>query len=257
MKDSDLSVKTMDNNQEINRGYSYPEEESDNRIQTVKDFDPDDQPRERALKHGINVLSTADLWALILRTGLPGKPITDLCRDIMRSCNGSLLNLERLSRREIMKTKGIGVTKALQIEAVMELIRRYSLEHVGKKIKVATPADIYNIIRPEIGNLSHEEIWVIFMNRKNEIIEKRKITSGSAVASVFDLKKIVKEALLCEAQSVAMAHNHPSGSLRPSAQDEQITKSLKGACDLMQINMLDHIIVTPEGYYSFHDEGFI
>lgn len=227
----------------------------DSEVLTVKDFSPEDQPREKAMAFGIRSLSTPDLWAIILRVGVPGKPITELCRDIMRSCGDSLLALERLSRREIMQTKGIGSAKALQIEAVMELIRRYSLEHVGKRVRIGTSRDIYGVMKPEIANLDHEEIWAVFMNRKNDVIEKKCITKGSAIASLFDLKRIMKDAILCEAQAIAMAHNHPSGNLLPSQQDIDITKRLKRACEMMDIKMVDHLIVTPDGYYSFSDEG--
>lgn len=222
---------------------------------TVKDLDPDDQPREKALKYGINVLTTPDLWALILRTGLRGKPITELCRDIMRRCDGSLFNLERLSHDEIMAIKGIGNTKALQIEAVMELIRRYSLERVGKKIQIKTASDIYQVMRPLIGNLPHEEIWVVLLNRRNEVIDKRKVSEGSAVASIFDVKRIVTEALNAKAQTLALAHNHPSGNLLPSTQDNAITGRLKSACELLELRLIDHIIVTAEGYYSYNEQG--
>ncbi len=229
--------------------------EKEGRILTVKEMDPDDQPRERALKHGIKVLSTPDLWAVILRTGIKGKPITELCRDIMRSCNGSLFELERKQRGMILNIPGIGPTKALQIEAVMELIRRYSSETTRRKVKISGPNDLYSLMRPVIGNLPHEEIWAIFLNRGNEVIGQMMVTTGSAVASIFDLKKILKEALLRDADGVAIAHNHPSGQLRPSIQDDRITESLKAGCKSMELRMLDHIIVTADNYYSYSNEG--
>ncbi len=230
----------------------YPPE---TRILTVKDMDPDDQPRERALKYGCNTLSTADLWAIILRTGLPGKPVTELCRDLMRSCGGSLFNLERMERARFMKVKGIGITKALQIEAVMELIRRYCRETVGNRIQITKSADIYDVMRHVTGNLPHEEIWALFLNRRNEVISKGLITQGSSVASVFDLKKILKEALLCDAEGVAMCHNHPSGNLRPSAQDDDITRKMQQGCKAMDLRFLDHVIITASGFYSYNDEA--
>ena len=156
---------------------------------TVKEMSPDDQPRERALKHGCKVLPTADLWAIVLRTGLPGKPITEMCRDLMRSCDNKLFNLERMERGSFMKVKGIGTTKALQIEAVMELIRRYCGETVGNRVKIGCSRDVYDVMRHEIGNLPHEEIWAIYLNRRNEIISKEKMTRGSAVASVLLKRK--------------------------------------------------------------------
>lgn len=231
---------------------SYNEEQ---RILTVKDMDPDDQPRERALKHGCGVLPTADLWALILRTGLPGKPITDMCRDLMHSCDGKLFRLERMERARFMQVKGIGTTKALQIEAVMELIRRYCKETVGSAVRITRSEDIYNVMRHEIGNLPHEEIWTLFLNRKNEILSKMQITRGSSTASVFDLKRILKEALMRDADGVVMCHNHPSGNLLSSIQDDDITRKMQQGCRAMDLRFLDHVIVTSSGFYSYADNG--
>ena len=231
------------------------EEENKNKLYTVKEMDPDDQPRERALKHGVKVLSTPDLWALILRTGLHGNPITEICRDIMRSCNGSLFELERMPRNMILKIPGIGPTKALQIEAVMELIRRYSSEKTRVKVKINGPDALYSLMRPLIGNLPHEEIWVLFINRKNEVVGEMNVSTGSSVASVFDLKKILREAILRDADGIALAHNHPSGQLRPSIQDDRITEMLRAGCKSMDIRMIDHIIVTADSYYSYSNEG--
>lgn len=222
---------------------------------TVKEMDPDDQPRERAAKYGCGVLPTADLWALILRTGLSGKPITELCRDIMRNCDGSLFLLERQNRRQLMSVKGIGLTKALQIEAVMELIRRYAAERAKSLKLIKSSQDIYELMRHEIGNLPHEEIWALYLNQKNEVIGSLKITQGSAVASIFDLKKILKEALMRDAQGVALCHNHPSGNLVPSAPDDKITRSISSACAGMDLRFLDHVIVTNSGYYSYRDNS--
>lgn len=222
---------------------------------TVKDLDIDDQPREKAEKYGCGVLSTADLWALVLRTGVPGKPITELCREIMRDNNGRLRSLERRTREEILQTKGIGLTKAIQIEAVMELIRRYNREENNEKCIIRTSADAFRIMSSEIANLDHEEIWIILLNRRNEVIRKIRTTSGSDTASVFDLKKILKTAILHNADGLIMCHNHPSGNLRPSPQDIAITKDCKEGCRTMSIRMADHIIISTEGYFSFADEG--
>lgn len=222
---------------------------------TVKEMDPDDQPREKAMKYGCKVLPTADLWALILRTGLPGKPITEMCRDLMRACDGRLFNLERMERRQLMAVKGIGATKALQIEAVMEMIRRYCNETVGERVKIRSSKDIYEVMRHEIGNLPHEEIWALFLNRANEVIGRERITQGSSVASVFDMRKILKEALLRNAEGLVLCHNHPSGNLTPSPQDDSITRKMKSGCEAMDLRFLDHLIVTADGFYSYCDQS--
>lgn len=225
------------------------------RVLTVKEMDADDQPRERALKYGIGSLSTPDLWALILRTGLKGKPITHLCRDLMRDNNQSLFQLERKSLKEIMATKGIGTTKGLQILAAMEITRRYNREKVGEKYVISSSQSIYDLMRSEIGNLPHEEIWAIFLGRRNDVMLTKRITTGSAVASVFDIKAIMKEALLMEAHGLVLCHNHPSGCLTPSGPDDQITRKMKEGATFFDIRMLDHVIVTSSGFYSYHDNG--
>lgn len=231
------------------------DEEEPRRPMTVKEMDPDDQPREKAMKHGCKVLPTADLWALILRTGLPGKPITEMCRDLMRACDGRLFNLERMERRQLMAVKGIGATKALQIEAVMEIIRRYCSETVGERVKIRSSKDIYEVMRHEIGNLPHEEIWALFLNRANEVIGRERITQGSSVASVFDMRKILKEALLRNAEGLVLCHNHPSGNLTPSPQDDSITRKMKSGCEAMDLRFLDHLIVSADGFYSYCDQS--
>lgn len=233
----------------------YSEERD--RIITVKEMSPDDQPREKALKHGCQSLATPDLWALILRTGLQGKPITELCRDLMRYCNGSLFVLERLERQQLMNVDGIGPTKALQIEAVMELIRRYNNEKVGDKVRFKDASDIYRFMRPQIGNLPHEEVWAIYLDRKNEVISHECITRGSSVASIFDIKKILKQALIYRAEGLAMCHNHPSGNLNSSPQDDNITRKLSDGCKAVDLRFLDHVIVTATDYYSYASNGRI
>ena len=222
---------------------------------TVKDMDVDDQPRERALKYGISTLSTPDLWALILRTGLPGKPITQLCRDLMRDNEQSLFKLERKSLKEIMTTKGIGQTKGLQILAAMEITRRYNREKVGEKYIITSSQAIYDLMRSEIGNLSHEEIWAIYLGRRNDVILKKRISTGSATASIFDVKSILKEALLIDAQGLALVHNHPSGNLVPSGSDDQITRKMKEGAQIMDLRMVDHLIISASGFYSYYDSG--
>lgn len=226
---------------------------------TIKDMNEEERPQERALTYGIQSLTTAELLALILRVGQPGMPITDLCRQLMNDNENSLLRLERRTREELMLTRGIGKTKALQVEAIMEIMRRYQRETVdyasGKTKRIYSSKDIHERMRYRIANLDHEEIWVILLNNKNDVIKEFCVTSGSAVASVFDCKMIIKRALLENATGLAMCHNHPSGNLMSSPQDDQITRKLKEACRSMDIRMLDHVIVTVAGFYSYSDEG--
>lgn len=223
----------------------------------VKDLAPDEQPRERAKLYGISSLSNADLLAIILRTGMTGYPITRLCRDLMKSNDNLFINLERRSRNEIMEINGIGELKAMQVEAVMEIVRRYSRESIGNVVKIKSSQDIYNLMRPEIANLPHEEMWAIFLNRSNRVIGKMCVSKGSAVATVFDLKKIMRNALSERAEGIILCHNHPSGNLTPSASDDGVTRKLKDACMALDISFLDHLIITHEGYFSYSDSTSI
>ena len=238
-----------------------PDDNIESRKPTIKEMAREERPRERAINHGIQSLTTAELLALILRTGQPGLPITDLCRQLMDDNANSLLRLERRSRSELMLTKGIGNAKALQIEAMMEVMRRYQMEaNAEQSRKVAairSAKDIHERMGFRIANLDHEEVWIMLLNRRNEVLRDFRLTSGSQVASVFDTKMIMKRALLEDAQGVVMCHNHPSGNLRPSPQDDDITRRLAAACKAMDLRMLDHVIVTVSGYYSYSDEGKI
>ena len=225
----------------------------------IKEMISEERPRERAINHGIGSLTTAELLALILRTGQPGLPITDLCRQLMNDNDNSLLRLERRSRSELTLTKGIGEAKALQIEAMMEVMRRYQKETIDKATLrldlIKTAQCIHDRMRYRIANLDHEEVWIMLLNRRNEVIKEFRLTSGSSIASVFDTKMILKRALLEDAQGVVMCHNHPSGSLRPSPQDDSITRKLSEACKAMDLRMLDHVIITTGGFYSYSEEG--
>lgn len=222
---------------------------------TVKELSADDQPRERALRYGIASLATADLLALIIRTGTNGTPVTTLMRELLKSHDGRLHNLERTPRKLLTRFKGIGEAKALQIEAIMELIRRYNAEEAPDNPIIKGSADTYRIMRPVIANLDHEEVWVLLLNRRNELFERQRITSGTGTASLFDVKMILKRALLANAEGVMMCHNHPSGNRNPSLQDDQITRQLNDGCRQLGLTFLDHVILTTHEYYSYHDEG--
>ncbi|MDE7381039.1 MAG: DNA repair protein RadC [Muribaculaceae bacterium] len=228
---------------------------SDHQSTTVKDLAPEDQPRYRAERYGVKVLTTTDLWALILRTGVPGTPITTLCRDIMQTAGGSMRALEQTSRQTLLQTKGLGITKVLQIEAVLELIRRYNIERLPERPIIRSSGDTFRIMVDYIGNIDHEEIWFLLLNRRNEVIKKERSTVGSAVASIFDIKSIVRNAILNRAEGIILCHNHPSGNLIPSVQDDQITKKLAEAVRLFDIRLLDHVIITREAHYSYFDNG--
>lgn len=247
---SDLSL-------DITKIASEPKTDFNDRVVPVKQLNIELRPREKGIKYGIQSLTTPELWAIILRTGSQGCPITDLCNNLMNWVNGSLKDLERIQRETLLHVKGLGDVKAQQVEAVMELARRYFDEcnKPDSKKRISSSSDIYHEMRTCIGNLAHEEIWVIYLNRANRIISKERITSGSAVASIFDLKSIIRNALLHHAQAIILCHNHPSGNKFPSQSDDNITKMLRDASKTMELTMFDHVIVTSDGYYSYNDNG--
>lgn len=235
-----------------------PEGTTEQPVQTIKQMAKDERPRERAINHGIESLTTSELLAIILRTGQPGLPITDLCRQLMSDNDNSLLKLARRGRKELMLTKGIGTAKALQIEAMMEIMKRYGRELTETKqetLFIRSSASIHELMRYRLANLDHEEVWILLLNRRNQVIKEFRLTSGSSVASVFDTKMVIKRALLEGAEGLAICHNHPSGNLRPSTQDDQITRKLYAACQAMDLRMIDHVILSTEGFYSYADSG--
>ena len=235
----------------MNKEYPIPEKI----VRTVKEMDEDQQPREKAEKYGVGVLSIPELWAIILRTGTPGYPITELCRDMMRDNNGSLHKLERRTKQELCEMRGIGNMKAIQILSVIELIKRYFHEDIPIEDPIRSSNQIYERMRHRIGNLDHEEIWMLVLNRQNKVVKEIKLTSGTSSSSVFDLKQAIKLALLENAEGMILCHNHPSGTLTPSPQDDKLTAELKEGCKFMNIRFLDHVIVTANGYYSYNDSS--
>ena len=245
----------MTENSPLEPEKSYTSLQDTDQILTVKELAPDERPRERALKYGISSLSVAELLALILRTGLPNRPITTICRDLMRANDNLLTRLERRSLKELMMIPGLGSVKAQQIEAIMELVRRYVHEEIPRREQFTSSDVIAKYMRHVIGNADHEEIWALFLDRRNCLISKRRITSGTSTASLFDARPILKHALLENAESIVLCHNHPSGNKQPSMQDDNITRALGKAAATMGMRLLDHVIVTIEGHFSYSDNG--
>lgn len=213
-------------------------------------------PMEKAEKYGMEALDTSELLALILRVGQQGMPITQLTAELMRRNDNKLKVLERRSRNELMEVRGIGRAKAFQIEAVLEIMRRYNREKIGDRPKIRSSKDIFLLMKDIAGKEEIENIWIILLNRSSAIIEQRKVSQGGTSATVFDLKTILRQILVTPGvETIIMVHNHPSGNLRPSQQDDSITHMLKEGCLYLGIKLLDHVIVTQDSYYSYSDEG--
>lgn len=222
---------------------------------TVKEFDAEDRPREKAARYGIQSLNNAELLAIILRAGVPGHPITEIARELMKQNDNKFLNLQRMSDEQLKQIPGIGPVKILELRVIMEIMARYHNETLGKRPQIKISKDIYDIFRHVNANSPHEEMWALFLDHSNKVLGKFQVSIGSAKATLFDVKKVLKEALLRSAEGVALCHNHPSGALIPSGQDQNLTSSFAKACKTMDLRFLDHIIISTEGYYSFADEG--
>ena len=226
---------------------------------TVKNWAEEDQPREKLLLKGKQALSDAELIAILLRTGVEKEPVTEVSKKILASVNNDLNQLGKLSVQEMLekKIKGIGETKAITLVAALELGKRRQKSEVVDLKKVTTSRDIFNYMLPTIGELPHEEFHVIFLNRANNIIHCERISVGGITGTVADVRIIFNYAIRNNAVNIILCHNHPSGNTSPSPEDISLTKKMIEAGKVLEIKVLDHIIVTETGYYSFADEGLI
>lgn len=206
---------------------------------------------------GTSALSDAELIAILLGTGTAKLTAVDVSKKILASVGNNLDNLARLSVKELMKAKGIGEAKAITIVAAMELGRRRKEQNPEEKIKLESSLVVYNLIKGDLLDLPHEEFWVLLLNRANRLIKKKRVSEGGVSGTVADPKIIFKLALDELASGIIVAHNHPSGNLKPSESDITLTKKLKEGGKLLEINVLDHIIAGHNQYLSFADEGLI
>lgn len=220
----------------------------------IADLNDDDKPREKAVSHGIRSLSNAELLAIIFGGGLPGMSVVDMSRDILASVNNSLTTLARMSIGQMARSyKGIGTAKAVALAAAFELGGRCRDEISTECVVVRSSEDAFGYIRGNIENLEHEEFWIMILSRSNRIVAAQCVSRGGTAATVVDPKIIARTAIDHMASSVILAHNHPSGTLKPSVQDDALTTKIRDALALLDIRMLDHIIVAGKGYYSYSD----
>lgn len=215
----------------------------------------EDRPREKLSLHGKHTLSNAELLAILISTGTKSKSAIDLSREILIKCDGNLNQLAKLSVKELTKIDGIGEAKAITIVAAIELAGRRGAQEVKQKKNIGHSRDIYELFKPRIADLPHEEFWVLLLNRGLKVIGEKLISDGNVSNIGVDAKKIFKTAIDEGAVSIALAHNHPSGSAKPSDEDIKLTDKLTKAGSLLDIQVIDHIIVTENTYYSFADNG--
>jgi DNA repair protein RadC len=222
----------------------------------IADLDEGDKPREKALSQGIRSLSNAELLAIIFGSGLPGKSVISMSQEILASCDNRLSRLSRLSIHEMKKKfKGVGTAKAISLAAAFELGLRTRDEDAALDPQIKCSTDIYNIMRIKLERLEYEEFWVLYLSRSNRIIYEECMSKGGVSGTITDIRLILKRALELLASGIILVHNHPSGNLRPSPDDDRITTKTKEAAKLLDINVLDHLIITPTSYFSYNDNG--
>jgi DNA repair protein RadC len=221
----------------------------------ITNWSEDDKPREKLMLKGKSVLSDAELIAILIGSGSRNESAVDLSKRILASVDHNLNALGKLSIAQLMNFKGIGEAKAISIIAAMELGRRRRNEDVIELTKITSSKTVFDLMQPIIGELPHEEFWVLFLNNSNKILFKAQLSKGGMTGTMVDVRIVFKLALEQNATSIILIHNHPSGKLQASDADIQITKKIKGVGLQLDIPVLDHIIITETGYYSFVDEG--
>lgn len=223
----------------------------------IKSWSPEDRPREKLLLKGTSALSDAELIAILLGSGTAKLSAVDVAKKVLAHVDNNLDSLAKLTVKELMKAKGIGEARAITIVAALELGRRRKDQSPDEKPKIDGSKTAVELIRGELMDLPHEEFWVLLLNRANRLIKKKKISEGGVSGTVADPKIIFKLAVEELASAIIVAHNHPSGNMKPSESDITLTKKIKEAGKLLDISLLDHLIIARDKYYSFADEGVI
>lgn len=222
---------------------------------SIKQWAEDDRPREKLLQKGKLSLSDAELIAILIGSGSPKESAVQLSKRILASGKNNLSELGKLSVQQLCNFKGVGPAKAVSIIAALELGRRRRIEEALERKKITSSASVFELMQPVIGELPHEEFWIIYLNNSNKVIEQIQLSKGGITGTLVDVRLTLKKALELSATSLILVHNHPSGTLLASEPDKQLTRKLKTAAQSLDIKVLDHVIVTENSYFSFADEG--
>ncbi|MBQ2209285.1 MAG: DNA repair protein RadC [Prevotella sp.] len=221
----------------------------------INQWAEEDRPREKLMRQGPASLSDAELLAILVGSGSTKEDAVTLMKRILSDCNNNLNTLGKKSIHELIQYNGVGEAKAIAILAACELGKRRQMGSPEERPDLGTATRIYNYMHPLLQDLDVEEFWLLLMNHNYRLIKKIRISHGGITEVSVDIRIILREAVLANATIIAVCHNHPSGNLRPSANDNSLTKSLSLACDIMRIRFLDHVILTDGSYYSYHEEG--
>lgn len=224
---------------------------------SIKQWSEDDRPREKLLRKNRSVLTDAELVAILIGSGSSGESAVSLAKRILAKSNNNLNELGRLSVQQLMQFNGIGEAKAVAIIAALELGRRHRNEARRKVAKISSSSNAFELLQPVIGELPHEEFWIVYLNNANGVMQISQLSKGGITGTMVDVRLVIRQALEVGAVALVLAHNHPSGTLKPSRADIEITKKLKIAATAMDIRILDHLIITTDHYFSFADEAML
>jgi len=224
---------------------------------SIKEWSEEDRPREKLFQKGHNALSNAELIAILIGSGNQQESAVALSKRMLASVANNLSEFGKCTISDFLKFKGIGEAKAITIIAAIELGRRRRSEELIEKIKINSSNSVFECMHPILGDLAHEEFWIVYLNNSNKILQKSQLSKGGITGTLVDIRLVLKIALQIGAVGIILVHNHPSGTLRPSQADKQLTNKLKIAGDSIDIKVLDHLIITENAYFSFADENLL
>tara|TARA_R100001369_G_scaffold92445_1_gene137586 strand:+ start:1141 stop:1839 length:699 start_codon:yes stop_codon:yes gene_type:complete len=224
---------------------------------SIKNWSEDDRPREKLLQKGRTALSDAELIAILISSGSREESAVSLSQRILASAENNLNQLGKLTIKDLMQFKGIGEAKAITIAAALELGRRRRAGEALNRKKITSSQSVFELMQPIIGELPHEEFWIVYLNNSNKVLQTSQLSKGGITGTLVDVRLAFKNALQLGAVAIILAHNHPSGTLKPSQPDIKLTQKLKTAGESLDIKVLDHLIITEKAYFSFADESMM
>ena len=223
----------------------------------IKEWFENGRPREKFLQKGSSALSDTELLSILIRSGTQDNSALLVAQEVLQLAKGNLSLLSKLQFNELLSIKGIGNAKAITLMAALELGRRRRISEVIDRFKISSSLDVFELMKPLLEDLHIEQFWTLYLNNSNKVLSKLKISEGGMTGTVVDIRLILKHALELNATSIVLSHNHPSGILKPSEADINVTKKIKKAAQFMDIKVLDHLIITDQSYFSFADQGRI
>lgn len=221
----------------------------------INQWAAEDRPREKMANLGAEALSNAELLAILIGSGSAKESAVDLMKRVLNDCKNNLNTLGKKTIHELCDYNGIGEAKAISILAACELGKRRQKEKPEQRPDLGSATRVYNEMHPQLQDLDVEEFWALLLNQHFRLIKKVCISHGGITEVSVDIRIILREAILANATILAVCHNHPSGNLTPSRQDDELTRSIKKACDVMRIHFMDHVIITDGQYYSYYEQG--